>query len=164
MSNEWHPLKGRWRSARYSFLSRGTALIRSSLALEGQTSSEAGKRLLSHPQLRQSIAIRLNVFGELSPSRHDIAPVRFGSIASVSRSPRYVRSSPESGRVADIGGRLKSANTGNARLSPLVFSVLANSVQVFRARALAPFCRVRRRRCGLVADIQLRQTLAGAGR
>src|SRR6478735_11281103 len=26
------------------------------------------------PQLRQSIAIRLNVFGELSRSRHDIAP------------------------------------------------------------------------------------------
>src|SRR6478672_631190 len=51
MSNERHPLKGRWRSARYSFLSRGTAFIRSSLALEGQTSSEAGKRLLSRPPI-----------------------------------------------------------------------------------------------------------------
>ena len=39
------------------------------------------------------------------------AEVCSGSFTSFSRCPLYVRSSPESGRIADIAGRLKSART-----------------------------------------------------
>jgi hypothetical protein len=55
---------------------------------------QAGKRLLSHPQLSQSMAIRLNAFGELSLSRYDIAPVRFGLDTAVGRCLLTVRIAP----------------------------------------------------------------------
>jgi hypothetical protein len=47
------------------------------------------------------------------PAADERGGVRFESIASVSRCPRYVRSSPESGGIADIGGRLEGAISGS---------------------------------------------------
>ena len=52
---------------------------------------------------RNVIALVLGLLGSL-------VHVCKGSFTSFSRCPRYVRSSPESGRIADIGGRLKSAD------------------------------------------------------
>jgi hypothetical protein len=64
--------------------------------------------LLAPPTLRvEDSPARAPAFGPMS---------EIGSIASVSRCLRYVRSCPESGGIADIGGRLKGANNGRERV------------------------------------------------
>jgi hypothetical protein len=58
-----------------------------------------------------------------------------GSIAPVSRCPRYVRSSPESGRIADIAALRISASTGTGRY------LIASSRLLDFARLISPNCR-----------------------